>query len=137
MNIKELLTDVINTQGKLDIFHITVSVNHETNQITPILNILFSTKDNTVSHLPFIVSLNGDDLSEIRVYLNDFDRSKGCVTELVYASEEDLCYELSSMDEFPECITNRYRTQYLSKLFESYQYIVEIVKKLETYRDTI
>ena len=137
MNIREVLTDIINTQGKLDIFHITITVNHETNQITPMWNVLFDAKGSTVN-LPFILALNGDDLSMTRVYVNCFDSSKGTpVSEIVYSSEKDFCCELSSIDEFPDYMKNRYTTEYLSELFENYKYIVEISKKLEAHRGTI
>lgn len=131
--IRDLLTDIVNEQGKLDICQVSNSISRETNSITSIVNVKFEPKDpNTtgIVALPFTLCFDEDD-PIITVYFHFLDPINGTViSDMVYSPEGD---KLSSPDDLPDIMKSKYRPSFLSKLFENYKYIVEVAKKLESY----
>lgn len=135
--IRNLLTDIVNEQGKLNIGQVSNLINRETNSITSVVNVKFEPKDPStgIVVLPFALCFDEDDPTVFIVYSHCIDSSNGTVvTDVVYAPDED---KLSSPDDLPDIIKSKYRPSFLPKLFENYQYIVEIAKKLETHKGTM
>lgn len=135
--IRDLLTGIVNEQGKLDICQITNSIEDETNRITPIVNMKFLPKDPSTGTgiLPFTLFFDEDDLTIIGIYYHCVDSSNGKgVSGVVYTPEGD---ELSSPDDLPDVLKSKYRPSFLSELFKNYKCIVDIAKYLDSHKHMV
>lgn len=137
--LRDLLTNIVNEQGKLNIRRVSNSISRKTNEITSIVNVGFKPKDHIdgiIMMLPFTLSFDEDDpAAAVTIHFHQLDRTTDTVVSgVVYGPSVD---ELSSPKDLPDVIKSKYRPSFLPKIFENYQYIVEIAKKLETHKGTM